>query len=100
MSTNLITNVFPSIDKFDGKNFHIWKIRMQMLLQERGLWSIVTGDEKEPKTPPEAIQEYQKRETKAFNAICMNVKDSLLTQVYAGKTAQKAWDSSEKMFQT
>ena len=36
------------IDKFNGENFHLWKFKMQMVLEEKDLWGIVSGDEKEP----------------------------------------------------
>ena len=36
------------IEKFKGENFHLWKFRMQMVLEEKDLWNIVQGDEVEP----------------------------------------------------
>eukprot|EP00794_Sanderia_malayensis_P005061 gene5061-5721_t len=36
------------IDKFGGKNFHLWKFKMQMVLEEPDLWGIVSGEEIEP----------------------------------------------------
>jgi len=30
------------INKFDGTNFHTWKFKMQMVLEERELWEVVT----------------------------------------------------------
>ena len=36
------------IDKFNGENFHLWKLKMQMVLEEKDLWRIASGDEKEP----------------------------------------------------
>ena len=35
-------------EKFDGKNFHLWKFKMQMILEDKDLWSIVCGEEVEP----------------------------------------------------
>jgi len=31
------------IAKFVGENFHLWKFKMQMLLEDKELWSIVSG---------------------------------------------------------
>ncbi|KAG2850982.1 hypothetical protein PC114_g28889 [Phytophthora cactorum] len=28
------------INKFDGTNFHTWKFKMQMVLEERELWEV------------------------------------------------------------
>ncbi|KAG3122104.1 hypothetical protein PI126_g24280 [Phytophthora idaei] len=31
------------INKFDGTNFHTWKFKMQMVLEERELWEVTSG---------------------------------------------------------
>uniref|UniRef100_A0AAV1UI76 DUF4219 domain-containing protein n=1 Tax=Peronospora matthiolae TaxID=2874970 RepID=A0AAV1UI76_9STRA len=31
------------INKFDGTNFHTWKFKMQMVLEERDLWDVASG---------------------------------------------------------
>ena len=40
--------VLQHIDKFDGTNFHLWKFKMQMVLEDKDLRSIVSGEEVEP----------------------------------------------------
>lgn len=32
-------------EKFTGKNYGLWKWRMQMVLEEKGVWEIVKGEE-------------------------------------------------------
>ncbi|CAI5744328.1 unnamed protein product [Peronospora destructor] len=34
------------INKLDGTNFHAWKFKMQMVLEERDLWEVVSGEVK------------------------------------------------------
>ena len=34
------------IDKFDGTNLHVWKFKMQMVLEDRDLWGVTRGDVK------------------------------------------------------
>ena len=34
------------INKFDGTNFHTWKCKMQMVLEERDLWEVASGEVK------------------------------------------------------
>ena len=46
--------VSQHIDKFDGTKFHLWKFKMQMVLEDKDLWSIVRAKkwnllEKEPR---------------------------------------------------
>ena len=32
------------INKFDGTNFHTWKFKVQMVLEERDLWEVASGE--------------------------------------------------------
>ena len=34
------------INKFDGTNFRSWKCKMQMVLEERDLWEVISGEVK------------------------------------------------------
>jgi hypothetical protein len=36
--------------KFDGTSFHTWKVRMEMVLLDRDLSSVVEGSELKPST--------------------------------------------------
>uniref|UniRef100_A0AAV1UVX4 DUF4219 domain-containing protein n=1 Tax=Peronospora matthiolae TaxID=2874970 RepID=A0AAV1UVX4_9STRA len=53
------------ISKFDGTNFHAWKFKMQMVLEERDLWEVVSGEIKaeQCETPvgPSDVQEEVKK---------------------------------------
>jgi transposase InsO family protein len=87
-----------AIEKLNGDNFHIWKFKMQMVLEEKDLWDIVTGDEPRPSqldakagaSVAETIS-YDKRAKKAFTIICLSVQDSQLGVVRSAKSAQEAW---------
>ncbi|KAG1866474.1 hypothetical protein C8R48DRAFT_564770, partial [Suillus tomentosus] len=37
----------PSLEN-DGSNFQLWKYRVELILDLRGLWGIVEGSEKMP----------------------------------------------------
>ena len=39
------------IEKFDGQNFHLWKFKMQMVLEDKDLWDIAVADW-HPSNPP------------------------------------------------
>ena len=72
------------IDKFNGENFHLWKFKMQMVLEEKDLWGIVSGDEREPvgTSVTEAQKErYKKRVRKALAIICLSLGDNQLQLV-------------------
>jgi hypothetical protein len=36
------------IEKFSGEKFHLWKFKMQMVLEDKDLWGIANGNEVEP----------------------------------------------------
>ena len=36
------------MDKLTDKNFSAWKVRIQLVLQDRGLWKYVDGSKSEP----------------------------------------------------
>ena len=90
------------IDKFMGENFHLWKFKMQMVLEERDLWGIVSGDEVEPAgdgTTQATIQKFRKRARKAFATVCLSLGDEQLSLVRSAKTAKEAWDKLESHYQ-
>ena len=78
------------IDKFDGKNFHLWKFKMQMVLEDRDLWTIVSGEEEEPSgqgVTQAAQEKFRKRSRKSLAAICLSLCDSQLLLVRSSTTA-------------
>jgi hypothetical protein len=82
----------PAIEKFSGHNFHLWKFKMQMLLEERDLWDIVTGEESEPESKEgKAHQAWCKRSRKALATLCLNLADNQLSHIRSAKTPQEAW---------
>ena len=76
MGPNDIADSIRVIDKFDGEDFHLWKFKMRMVLEEKDLWEIVTGKEERPIGAGEKVQAYDKRCRKALATICLNLKDS------------------------
>ena len=91
------------IDKFDGKNFHLWKFKMQMVLEDRDLWTIVSGEEEEPSgqgVTQAAQEKFRKRSRKALAAICLSLCDSQLLLVRSSTTAREAWLKLEGHYET
>jgi len=65
------------IDKFNGFNFHTWKIKIQMHLMNKGVWSIVKGTEKAP-SDPRLLAEWEKKEEKAKTIIGLALLETKL----------------------
>lgn len=88
-----------SIEKLNADNFHVWKFKMQMVLEQKDLWKIVSGEEKRPEKGGDKVgaaasleaKAYDKRAKEAFVLICLSVGDSQLAIVRSAKSAQEAW---------
>lgn len=72
------------IEALDVDNYPIWSIRMTLALNDKGLWSLVTGDTK-------VTEDNAADNIKAHALICMNVKDHHLVAIHKC-TAKEAWD--------
>ncbi|KAF0733958.1 hypothetical protein Ae201684_009136 [Aphanomyces euteiches] len=80
------------INKFDGDNFHLWKFKMMIVLEEQDLWDIVSGVEKWEDQGDAAEQaRYTKWQKKAFAIVCLSLEDSPLSMRRSCKTAKEAW---------
>ncbi len=90
------------IEKFKGENFHLWKFKMQMVLEEKDLWNIVKGDEVEPAeegTTETQRRQFQKRERKALATICLSLGDEQLSLVRTATTAKEAWSKLKSHYE-
>lgn len=85
------------VDRFDGTNFHIWKVRMEMYLTEKDVWKLVDGSEARPTSNP---TDWDKRDGKARACILLHLKDTQLLLVNNLKTSKEMWDGLCGMFET
>ena len=79
------------IEKFDGKNFDLWKFKMQMIREDKDFWSVVCGEEVEPAGDGPAaasIPKFRKRARKADATICLSLGDNQLSLVRSAPTAR------------
>ncbi|KAF1334706.1 Integrase catalytic core protein, partial [Globisporangium splendens] len=88
------------INKFEGTNFHAWKFKMQMVLEERDLWEVVSGEVKLEHCVSEMDQATFKRKSrKAMAIICLAMEDSQLPLVRSSSGAHDAWSKLEDHFE-
>ena len=88
------------ISKFDGTNFHAWKFKMQMVLEERDLWEIVSGEIKAEQCKTQLDQAtYKRKSRKAMAVICLAMEDSQLPLVRSASGACDAWSRLEDHFE-
>ena len=85
-------------DRFNGENFHLWKFKVQMVLEDKELWGIVSGDERGPVGTyvTEAQKErYRKQARKTLATICLSLGDNQLSLVRSSQNAQEAGNRLE-----
>ena len=87
------------INKFDGSNFHLWKFKMQMVLEERDLWDVVCGEVKpEHLSSPLDQATYKRKSRKTMAMICFAMEESQLPFVRSANGAHDAWSRLEGHF--
>ncbi|MCO5570511.1 hypothetical protein L7F22_024234 [Adiantum nelumboides] len=79
-------------EKFNGKNFALWKWRMRMVLEVKGLLEIVTGGEVAPDMEEDLV-EYQRREHLAYMLVCLSLGDEPVEEVRHESGAKEVWDA-------
>lgn len=77
-----------SFEKLGDTNYAVWKFRMESLLIQDDLLSVVT--EEKPEDPPAA---WTTKDAKARSLIGLNVKDSQLSHIIRAKTSKQMWDA-------
>lgn len=66
------STITARINKFDGNNFHVWKFKMQMVLEERELWEVTSDEIKIEHCVNDGDQvTYRRKSRKAFAMICL-----------------------------
>ena len=88
-----------SVEKLSEKNYAAWKFRVQLVLQERGLWKYVQGTKAEPPSDPKLRESWDEKDQQARAQILLTVSDSLLPAVRHTRTAKEAWVKVASVFE-
>ena len=90
------------IDKFNKKNFNIWKFKIQMLLASMDIWDIVDGSKKTPPSnaDPRVLKEYQRRTKNTMSIIGLNMTDNQLVHIKSCKGSAEVWKTLCNIYDT
>jgi hypothetical protein len=110
------------IEKFNGKNFELWKLKMEDLLVDKEQWIIVdpsthptgtpststqaTGTQhtstQTSSTPPTGMskEDWEKLDRRARSTIRLCLEDSVLLNVSRESTAKEIWDKLGNLYQS
>lgn len=88
------------LEKFNGINFHTWKVKIQMHRMNRSLWSIVKGTEKSL-TDAKLLVECENKEDMAkaiFGLKELSLSDTQMHLIDLAKLAHEIWEHLSKLF--
>jgi hypothetical protein len=105
------------IEKFNGKNFEIWKLKMEDLLVDKEQWIVVDPGTQPTRTPSTSTQatdtqptitpptgmskEYwEKLDRRARSTIRLCLADSVLLNVSGESIAKELWDKLGNLYQS
>ena len=91
-----MTTEYDMIEKFNGENQHIWKLKIKFILVEKGLWKIVSRRVLKPfglGVTPEDVEKWEDLDERALSSICLHMKDSQLFNVSKAESFAETWQS-------
>jgi hypothetical protein len=94
------------IEKFNGKNFELWKLKMEDLLVDKEQWIIVdpgtqpTGTTTSTQPTSMSKEDWEKLDRRARSTIQLCLEDSVLLNVSGESTANELWDKLGNLYQS
>jgi len=85
------------IEKFNGQNFELWKLKMEDLLVDREQWIAVDSGTKPTATSQE---DWDKLERRARSTIRLCLSDSVLLNVSGEDSVVKLWEKLGSLYQS
>ena len=91
------SNSKMEIEKFNGKSFELWKLKMEDILVERDQWITV-----DPSTTPTgtSVDDWKKMDRKAKITIRPCLFDSILMNVSEEATTKDLWENLGNLYQS
>ena len=87
------------IEKLDESNFHVWKQKVEFVLDLKELSGHIGDSVRVPTDPDEAVQKWSKDDAKARAVIGLTLSNDHLEHVQGCKTAALMWSTITDLFQ-
>ena len=83
------------IEKFNGKNFELWKLKMEDLLVDKYQWIMV-----DPSTTPTrtSADDWKNLDRKEKSTIPLCLSDSVLLNLLGEATTKELWDKLGNLY--
>ena len=91
----MASNSKMEIEKFNGKSFELWKLKMEDLLVERDQWIAVDLGMAPIGT---SADDWKNMDPKAKSTIRLCLSDSVLLNVSEEATAKDLWEKLGKLY--
>jgi len=83
------------VEKFNGTNFELWKLKIEDMLVDRDLWESVNGT----KLAVMSQANWYLKDRKAKGLIRLSLVDSILLNVHEEKTVNLLWKKLGDVYQ-
>ena len=97
MSNTFADNYLSEASKLDGDNYIDWKFKILTIFEAWNVWTIVNGDEFNPKG--DVGIDWEKHETKAKVLFWMSLKDSIIPHIKDCKTSKETWEILKGLYE-
>ena len=95
----MATNIFRPEEKLEGStNYKTWKARLTTILEENDRDELVFNTIEEPTSNVGRIA-YKKKHAKARRIIYDSVKETVMSNITASKTAKECFDALENLYE-
>ena len=95
----MATNIFRPKEKLEGSaNYDSWKARLTTILEENDLDDIVFNVSEEPTSNASRLA-YKKKQAKARRIIYDSVKETVIANITALKTAKECFDTLANLYE-
>ena len=85
------------VEKFNGSNFELWKLKMEDLLEDRDLWEVTSLDVR-PTTISQAYWDLKDHKAKGLIRLCL--ANLVLLNVLDEKTTNSLWTRLGSVYQS
>jgi hypothetical protein len=93
----MVSNLKTEIEKFNGKSFELWKLKMEDLLVERDQWIMV-----DPSNAPagSSADDWKNLDRKVKSTIQLCLSNSILLNVSREATTKELWNKLGNLYQS
>lgn len=86
-------------DRLTSENYHIWKFRMKLLLQEQGVVKMIERDFDEDDYSGAGLTTARNQNNKCMNMITQSIDNSQIDKIRSKNTAYQMWKAFEEVYE-